>query len=102
MYSRGSLIGMIYDFLESGYETDRVFKMVPEAEKDCLNFIDELSDEIDIPFDIYDEVIESCTETMLANEIKGFMSGIYFALKLKDEYKEEMEKIKECINLNDK
>ena len=47
-------------------------------------------------------MIESCTETMLANEIKGFMSGIYFALKLKDEYKEDMEKIKECINLNDK
>ena len=98
MYSYGSLIGMIYDFLETGCETDRIFKIVPQAEKDCLRLIDKLSIELDMPKDIYYEA----TKVMLANEIKGFMSGIYFALKLKDEYKEEMEKIKECINLNDK
>lgn len=98
MYSYGSLIGMIYDFLETGDETDRIFKIVPQAEKDCLRLIDKLSIESDMPKDIYYEA----TKVMLANEIKGFISGIYFALKLKDEFKEDMDKIKECLDFKDK
>ncbi|MDO5387483.1 MAG: hypothetical protein Q4F75_09500 [Pseudomonadota bacterium] len=101
MYSYGSLIGMIYDFLEKGSGTDYIFSIVPKGEKGCIRFLEKLKNEMDIPEDIYEQTSAYCTETMLANEIKGFMSGIYFALKLKDEFKEDIDKIKTCFNLTD-
>lgn len=100
MYSHESLIGNIYDDL---YRKTKypLFAAEPERKRIFYEDVSQVYEDKGIPQDLCHNLECCCSDMCLANEIKGFMSGIYFALKLKDEFKEDMEKIKKCLNLTD-
>lgn len=97
MYSFDSLIGQIYGELENlvGYN---VLKIVPQAEKGLYGFIEELELDRNIENDIVYKIGDFCSEFLTLSEIKGFISGIYFALKLREEFKKDFEKIEKFID----
>lgn len=97
MYTWKSLIGQAYRNLDDleGYD---VFKIAPEGEKVFFSACSELEEMGYIDSDVFDEVLTHCNNSLTLSEIKGFMSGIYFALKMNKEYKEDFEKIEKFIN----
>lgn len=99
MYSMDSLIGKIYHDLET--DGDYIFFVNPKEESEYFAYLEGLKRKMNIPEDVYYKARDVDTDAMLANEIKGFISGIYFALKMKEEFKEEMEKIEEYIEFGD-
>lgn len=100
MYSCDSLIVQIYRELEylEGYD---VLKIVPKAEQDFYGFIEELKNDEYIKNDIVYKIGDIFSNILMLSEVKGFISGIYFALKLKEKFKEDFEKIEKFINLFD-
>lgn len=97
MYSCDSLIGQAYGKLEylEGYG---VLKIVPKAEQDFYRFIEELENDEYIENAIVYKIVDRYSTLLSLSEVKGFISGIYFALKLRDEFKEEFQKMDEFIN----
>lgn len=97
MYSWKSLIGQVY--IELGnLEGYNVLKIVSQAERHFYRYVSELEEKGYITIDIFDKCTDLCNDSLTLSEIKGFISGIYFALKLKEEFKEDFEKIEEFIN----
>lgn len=92
MYSHESIIGSIYDDL-CRKEKYPVFGAEPEEERRFYMAASEVYEDENIPEELCSKVECCCSDMRLANEIKGFIAGIYFALKLKDEFKADFEKI---------
>ncbi len=92
-----SLIEQIYLGLEE-FDNFDFLTIEPSEERYIFRRIDQLNYEDSVESDITYELGELCEYAFTAGGVKGFLSGIYFALKLSDEYKEDLEKIEEFIN----
>lgn len=68
-------------------------------EKDFYSFLCDLYENKHIREDRYAELNDKIAAATLSEELKGFTSGIYFILKLKDEMGQDFENILKSFKL---
>lgn len=73
-------------------------RVIPVGERDFFRGNDRLENETSVGPDVMSKIGYLYSDAFEAGEVKGFLAGIYFALKLSEEYKEDLEKVKEFIN----
>ncbi|MDO4300043.1 MAG: hypothetical protein Q4D26_01485 [Clostridia bacterium] len=96
-----NLIKQIYLELEN-LENFDFLKIEPSEECYIYRCIDQLDYKYFVESDVTYKLGHLCTRAFEEAGVKGFLAGIYFALKLSEVYKEDFEKILEFINLYDK
>lgn len=97
MYYSENLIGQLYVGLEE-FDNFNFLRVVPDGEHNFYRCAEKLENLTSLGDDDVYELGNLYTDAFEVGGVKGFLAGIYFALKLSEKYKEDFEKIKEFID----